>query len=182
VPTPPADAHDERAVALRRSRFRLVTLGVVAALALLSLLYGVARRGGTYEAGSPAAQPPLAVVFNRENVVPGITCGTLDGMKLTDDGGVFLWGWAYDPRTAAPAQAVIVLDNNQALPPVPVNLERPDVAAFKGTPLLLKSGWNLRLPESWRHGHEHVLRAYAILGDHKLGPLGGELSVPVSKN
>src|SRR5262249_17470202 len=109
---------------------------------------------------------------------PGLYCGTLDGAKPTAEGGVFLWGWAYDPRVGTPAPAVLLLDNDQpVLPLIQVHLERPDVAAAKGKQLLLRSGWNLQLPASSRRSRVHVFRAYAVFGDGKLGRLGGKLTV-----
>jgi hypothetical protein len=156
----------------RYSRARLIRRAVVGLAALLGLLYlffnvfppGVkARRPGSTGASSG---------FDEADVLPDLDCGSLDGAKLTADGAIFLWGWAYDPRTGAPARRVLLIDNGQPLPPVQVFRERPDVAAAKGNPRLLPSGWNLRLPANGREGHKHLFRAFAILADGKLGRLG----------
>jgi 4-amino-4-deoxy-L-arabinose transferase-like glycosyltransferase len=189
VTRPPGFTPDEAAAPRRHSRSWVASLIVIAALAVFGLLYAVAsfRSADVHQAnpagetGAPGAAAPLSAAFDKANVLPGVHCGSLDGMKLTEDGDVFLWGWAYDPRTGTPARTVILLDHGQPLlPPIPVALERPDVAMAQGTPLLLKSGWNLRLPGSWRKSRDHVLSAYAVLGDNKLGPLGGTLTVAAS--
>lgn len=119
------------------------------------------------------------VKFEREEVLPDLFCGNLDGVKQTGDAGVFVWGWAFDPRNQTPAKAVLLLDNGrQIAPPIGVFRERPDVAALKGDPRLLPSGWNVSVPLSkLTGGGPHVFEAFAVFEDHKLGPLGGKVSL-----
>jgi hypothetical protein len=118
------------------------------------------------------------VKFERAKVLSDLSCGSLDGVKETGDGGVFVWGWAFDPRTLTPARAVLLLDNGrQIAPPIGVFRERPDVAALKGDLRLLPSGWNVSVPESSLTGGPHVFEAFAVFEDHKLGPLGGKISL-----
>lgn len=136
--------------------------------------------------GSPQVpQIPLQVELSAQaellqaDVLPGVDYGSLDGAKLTDDGSVIVWGWAYDPRSDTPADAVILFDNGQpVLPPIKVSKERPDVAEVKGNPRLRTTGWYFQLSASPRRGH--VFQAYAVLADGKLGRLGRTLTVSAS--
>lgn len=166
-----------------RQRALTVTLFAAGIVGLFGLFYAGAKVHllGERSPGGVAMTPSFE--FEEGKVLSGLNCGSLDGAKLTEDGSVFLWGWAYDPRTGTPARAVILLDNERPLlPPIPVSRERPDVVAAKGKELLLTSGWNLRLPASWRMGREHVFHAYAVFGDGKLGPLGRRLTVGAPRN
>ncbi|MBW8874370.1 MAG: hypothetical protein JF614_05360 [Acidobacteria bacterium] len=172
---------------------------IVVLLGLFGLaMHGLGRRpalgGGTpAEPGNPSSGtrwwrtrfPPaaatlpnslLGVKLDPAKVLPGVVCGSLDGARLLGDAGVFVWGWAYDPRTGSPALGVILLDHGRQLsPPVPVFRERPDVAAVKGDRRLVASGWSLWLPAGRATGGEHEFEAFAVFEDHKLGQLGGRV-------
>jgi len=114
------------------------------------------------------------------NVAPDLLCGFLDGAKPDRDGSVFLWGWAYDPRTDAAVTSVVLLDNGkQTLPLIPVSRERPDVAELKNNPQLLKTGWSVRIPADQLAGGRHAFEAMAVLGDGSLGRLGGGAEVEI---
>jgi hypothetical protein len=120
------------------------------------------------------AAPLPPVHFDKAKVVPDLFCGSLDGAKL-EDGGVFLFGWAYDPGTGTPASAVIVLDSGrQVSPAVHVFRERPDVTEWMKSRLLGTSGWALWLPPSRLKPGKHVFEAYALFANGKLGRLVGE--------
>jgi hypothetical protein len=112
------------------------------------------------------------------DVLPGLHCGSLDGAKLEQDTGVFVWGWAYDPRTGVPAVAVLLVDHGRPVaPPIPVFKERPDVAAALSNRRLIATGWSTWLPSGRLGAGEHALQAVAIFADHKLGALEGEAQV-----
>ncbi len=112
------------------------------------------------------------------DVLAGLHCGSLDGARLEQDTGTFVWGWAYDPRTGTPAAAVLLLDHGRPIaPPIPVFKERPDVAAALNNRRLVASGWSTWLPAGRLAAGEHDLQAFAIFADHKLGPLGSEARV-----
>jgi hypothetical protein len=119
------------------------------------------------------------VKFDRSQVLPGVSCGSLDGAIPKQGTGVLLWGWAYDPRTKRPAPAVVLFDNGRRLsPPVPVYRERPDVPAALREPALMTSGWNIWLPAaSLDVSQEHTFEAFALLEDGKFGQLGGRITV-----
>lgn len=191
---------DSREIKLTsRRRLRLRPLGVVLVVFLLGLFTGMylqqvqSRSPRLASAGPPATPwwrtrfPPAAVASvsslpevkaDPANTLPGSICGNLDGGTLAEDGSVFLWGWAYDPRTRLPALAVVLLDNGRELSPaVHVFRERPDVAAFKSDPKLLLSGWNLWLPPGTLAAGEHEFEALALFDDHKLGRLDGKARV-----
>jgi hypothetical protein len=187
---------------------RAALLALVAGVFLLGVLTGVALRDlGGRSAAEPAQKagdpwkatrwwrtrfPPASVTlpgaisdvrFNPADVLPGLTCGSLDGATLSEAAGAFLWGWAYDPRSNSPALAVILFDNGRQLPrPVHVFRERPDVAAAKGETRLVPSGWSVWLPPGTLPGGKHVFEAFALFEDHKLGQLGGKISVESRKN
>ncbi|HEX3556655.1 MAG TPA: hypothetical protein VIA62_25820 [Thermoanaerobaculia bacterium] len=173
---------------------------IVVLLGLFGLaMHGLGRRpavaGTAAEPGSPppgdrwwrtrfppaAATLPSALLgmkLDPARVLPGLACGSLDGARLLGDAGIFVWGWAYDPRTGAPALGVLLLDHGRQLErPVPVFRERPDVAAVKGDRRLIASGWSLWLPAGRATGGGHEFEAFAVLEDHRLGRLGGKVRV-----
>jgi hypothetical protein len=122
-----------------------------------------------------APLPPLRVEPAKR--VPGLSCGSLDSAKLLD-GGVFLTGWAYDPRTGAPARAVILFDNGQQVSPaIHVFQERPDVAEWGKSRRLAATGWSLWLPPNRVNPGKHVFEAYALLADGRFGQLAETRSV-----
>ena len=126
-----------------------------------------------------AGRPLPAVAFERGRVRPDLSCGSLDGAKPSPGAGVFVWGWAFDPRNGNPAAAVLLLANGrQVVPPIRVFLQRPDVAAEKGDRRLLPSGWNVWVPDGRLVGGPHDLEAFAVLGDGRLGPLLGKIRLP----
>jgi 4-amino-4-deoxy-L-arabinose transferase-like glycosyltransferase len=167
----------------RAFRTPTVALALAGTIAALAIIYAYGRSPRSEEstrAGIPAATKPAGspsqLEANAADVLPGLICGSLDGATPMDGGGVFVWGWAYDPRTATPASAVILLDNGQRVsPPISVSQERPDVADAKANPRLRASGWNFRSPATVRR--DHLFEAYAVLADGKLGRLGGRLAV-----
>ncbi|HZF12709.1 MAG TPA: hypothetical protein VFE33_28305 [Thermoanaerobaculia bacterium] len=123
------------------------------------------------------AAPPALAGFDGTRVARDLICGNLDIVKL-DDSGVYLFGWAYDPRTGAPAEAVIVLDGGRPVSPAAhVFRERPDVAVGTRNPRLATSGWVLWLPLRRVAPGRHLFTAYARLADGKLGRLVGEGSI-----
>jgi len=179
-----------------RRRLRLRPLGwlvTLVAVFLLGLFTGLSLYRVQSRSSPPATPwwrtrfPPAAVsqqsslpevTVDPANVLPGVTCGNLDGSTQVDDGSIFFWGWAYDPRTRLPALAVVLMENGHQLsPPVHVFRERPDVVAFKGNPRLMLSGWNLWLPPGKLAAGEHEFEALALFEDHKLGRLGGKARV-----
>jgi 4-amino-4-deoxy-L-arabinose transferase-like glycosyltransferase len=170
----------------RASRVRTAALAVAGTIAFLALAHacGKPQRTGTVdrpapppaEAGAPGAAGPQ---YDAAKVLPHLACGRLDGAKPAEDGSVFLWGWAYDPRNGAPAKGVILLDNGRQVSPlIPLSRERPDVATATGNPSLRTTGWNFQLPPGPRRGH--AFEAFAVLEDGKLGILGGNLQLPES--
>jgi len=123
------------------------------------------------------AAPLPAVQIEQARVVPDLTCGFLDG-AVAEEGGVFLYGWASDPDTGAPASAVIVLDSGrQVSPPVHVFRERADVAEATRNRRLATSGWALWLPPHRVTPGKHVFEAFALLATGKLGRLAGKASI-----
>jgi len=121
----------------------------------------------------PLAEEPR---YDPSLVVSGVACGNLDGVRVEADGGLFIWGWAKDPRRALPARAVLVLAGKEPVSPsVHVDRERPDVAEATHSPALLASGWRLWVPVAKRPGVEQ-LSAYAVLLDGGLCSLG---SMPI---
>jgi hypothetical protein len=155
-------------------------LAAAGSIALFLLPYACGRTPSNRRAGIAGATPPALSSPNLQreelSVLPGLICGSLDGATPMEDGSVFIWGWAYDPRSGVPASAVVLLDKGQrASPRISVSRERPDVAEVKRNPRLRTSGWNVRLPASPHR--EHVFTAYAVLADGKLGRLGGKLVV-----
>lgn|GEM_PF-5929053 len=120
--------------------------------------------------------PPPEVKLDRSRLLADLRCGSLDGARLEADAGIFVWGWAYDPRNGVPAVAVLLLDHGRPVAPaVPVFRERPDVAGALGNRRLIASGWSLWLPARGPAAGEHDLQAFAVFADHRLGPLGGEV-------
>jgi hypothetical protein len=127
-------------------------------------------------AGAPAGAKLDRV--DPADVLADLSCGSLDGAKLEQDTGTFVWGWAYDPRTGVPAVAVLLVDRGRPVaPPIPVFKERPDVAAALSNRRLIASGWSTWLPSGRLAAGEHDLQAFAIFADHKLGLLGSEARV-----
>lgn len=124
----------------------------------------------------PKASPGLAseTGLASENIIPNLNCGALDGAVVDESGGIFLWGWAYDPRTKTPARSVILLHNGKRLSLEPIVRERPGVATLLGDPSLLATGWNFRVPPQDLVGTEHHFEAFALFDDGKLGKLPGE--------
>jgi hypothetical protein len=142
--------------------------------------------GFWWRTGFPPASVNLAGVpaeakldrVDPADVLADLHCGSLDGARLEQDAGVFVWGWAYDPRTGDSAVAVLLLDHGRLIaPPIPVFKERPDVAAALSNRRLIASGWSTWLPAGRLAAGEHDLQAFAVFADHKLGPLGGEARV-----
>lgn len=171
-----------------RARNAILALVSVAVLLFLAHSCGKSQVGeedsrAPAPAATPATSEPGSSAPNlgqdAANFLPDLTCGMLDGARPTQDGSIFLWGWAYDPRNGSPASAVILLVNGERLAEsIPVVVDRPDVAEALGNPRLRTSGWNFRLPASLPR--EHAFEAYAMLADGKLGRLGGSLSVSKS--
>ncbi len=109
------------------------------------------------------------------DVVPDLTCGRLDGARPDPDGGVAVWGWAYDPRSGEPVRAVILLLNKQQLPvQISVGEERRDVADYLGDPGLERVGWSYHVRPRSLSRWEIVFEAYALLGDGRFGKLGSD--------
>lgn len=124
--------------------------------------------------------PPVVVAPDPADILPDLYCGSVDGGSLSPGEGLFLWGWAQDPRTSSPAAAVLLLDNGRPLAPaVHVFRERPDVAAFKKEPGLIASGWNLWIPIDRLAAGEHVFEGFALLDGQKLGRLGGQVKIQI---
>jgi hypothetical protein len=124
-----------------------------------------------------AGAEPLPAARVAAKPVTGLLCGSLDDARL-EDGGVYLFGWAYDPATGAPATAVVVLDGGRRpAPPVHVFRERPDVAAAKGDRRLAASGWALWLPPHRVTAGRHAFAAHALLPGGRLCRLAGEPAV-----
>jgi hypothetical protein len=117
---------------------------------------------------SSIEQPtPIPDIDSR--VVPSITCGSLDGAKLDETGGLYIWGWAYDSRTKTPAHGVILMHNGEQIArQIPLGAPRPDVAEYFDAPALAHSGWNLRLPPSALSEGENQLAAYALLDNDEI--------------
>ncbi|HTQ79612.1 MAG TPA: hypothetical protein VMM92_06425 [Thermoanaerobaculia bacterium] len=123
------------------------------------------------------AAPLPPVRFDPARVAPELGCGSFDRATL-DASGVFLFGWACDPRGKTPAPAVLVLDNGRpAAPGVHVFRERPDVAEAMKSRRLATSGWILWLPLARVPPGRHTFEAYAVLADGKLGRLPGSHQV-----
>ncbi len=111
----------------------------------------------------------------QDKVVKGLICGTVDGTDVDKVGGVFLWGWAYDPRTKTPARAVVILRNGEELPrQVPIKHDRPDVAEHFGDRALATSGWNAFIPPEDLSGGENLFEVYAQFNDGKRGRIPPE--------
>ena len=51
----------------------------------------------------PGGQDLGDLEIDAEKIDAGLACGSLDDVKIQPDGGVFAWGWAYDPRSGAAA-------------------------------------------------------------------------------
>ena len=111
------------------------------------------------------------VKFAHDKVVPDLVCGRIDGAAPDPDGGVGVWGWAYDPRTNGSAPAVVLLLNKRQIPAqIPVDKERQDVAAYLGIELTA-AGWGHRVTASRLSKWGTVFEAYAVLEDGRFGRL-----------
>ncbi len=110
-----------------------------------------------------------------EDVDPELVCGSLDGAKLDGDGGISVWGWAFDPRRRVPARGIaLLLDGEQVPAQIPVATERQDVAAHLGEPGLAACGWSYYVSPRLLSTGENVFAAFALLEDGKFGRLSGE--------
>ncbi len=104
-----------------------------------------------------------------ERLVEGVKCGYVDGVRLDANGGVMIWGWAFDPRFDRPAQAVMVSMNGRPLRELArVDLPRSDIRRLAAKPGLEASGWGLRLPTSVLKPGKHVFVAHARFDDGRL--------------
>ena len=112
--------------------------------------------------------------FTMKDVRRDLLCGSFDGAKRDESGAVSIWGWAFDPRSLAPARSVVVLLNQRQISiRVPVCSPRPDVASFLENPALCETGWSLSVPSRLLAEGTNVFEAYAVLEDGRLGLLSG---------
>lgn len=119
-------------------------------------------------------------LFSENDVVADLACGSLDGIRV-DEGDVFLWGWACDPRTKTPAIDVVVLGNGKPVSAKPATgLDRPDVVALLDDPALSATGWNLRIPSTELSAEEYLFEAYALLADGSYGRIPSEVEIRVT--
>ena len=111
--------------------------------------------------------------FERRNVLPNLSCGSVDTARPAPEGGVLLNGWAIDPRKFVPAKAVVVFDNDRRFPrPVHVYRDRPDIAKLGNNRAMMPTGWLLWIPADEIGPGHHVFTVYAVLEDGKLGLVG----------
>lgn len=119
--------------------------------------------------------------FGAEKVISGREYGNLDGAKLEEDGGLFLWGWAYDPHAGEVPVGVVVLDRGrQVQAAVRMGRARPDIAEASNNPKLENSGWNARVSSDLVRPGDPLIRVFAILDDGLLGELQGELRIELT--
>ncbi len=110
--------------------------------------------------------PASPAEISAGNLVDGLKCVYLDGVRLDEEGGVMVWGWAFDPRSEELARSVMVsLDGAPLSRFAEINLPRPDVRRFADRPALLASGWGLRFPPSALTPGVHAFEAHAQFGD-----------------
>lgn len=112
--------------------------------------------------------------FRQERVLDDVVCGSLDGARPDPDGGVGVWGWAYDPRTKSPARAIALLVNERQIPAqILIGNDRPDVAAHLGEPELTTVGWSFLVPPRMLANGENRVEAFALLDDGRFGRVAG---------
>lgn len=71
-----------------------------------------------------------------------------------------LWGWAYDPDTIGQSVDVHLYDGSRFVSAVSASVLRSDVNQAFG--LTGNHGFNVALPEVFKDGQSHTIRAYAI--------------------
>lgn len=170
----------------QRTRAAVRSLGALALWLVAALPAGSAPRAAavgepwwrkSFPPAASLAAPLPPVQIDPAKVIPDLSCGSLD-VATIEDSGVVLVGWAYDPRSGAPANGVLVLDNGRpAAPPVHVFRERPDVAAALKNRRLAASGWLLWLPLPRVAPGKHRFEAYALFANGRLGRLAGTHSL-----
>ena len=67
--------------------------------------------------------------------------GSIDSIKITKDGSLFISGWAIDKELGAPAKEVCIYYNGELMGKASPGLPRPDVQNHFGKPEYLNSGW-----------------------------------------
>lgn len=101
--------------------------------------------------------------------------GYIDSARL-DDGVLTTMGWAHHPagNDGEPPRRVLVTTDGTIIGEAAVVGERPDVAAHFSDPALRRSGWTLRTRPVPEVARPYRLKAYLVLTEGILTPLGGE--------